>query len=234
MVFYATSGGVVFDEPFSEEGRQCAHDKTEARERLAKKLANRRGKAHSRLEQQQQQDVVDTVAPIVNSDAATTTVVTTVHNEQTEAAAAAAELEQLRLLETRLRSAHLDLESVHEQNMNNKFLAREAMLNKRGESKAIPSNYVYQPSPADNATKRAIVHHTSSHYHMAGSRQFQRGVRVKGVVSRHSKQGAKLQAARMAARNMMAAREDARGERSAGSKSLGKTTKKKNKNQAEG
>ena len=31
---------------------------------------------------------------------------------------------------------------------------------------------------------------------MAGSKQYQKGVRVKGVVLRHSKQGAKLQASR--------------------------------------
>lgn len=45
-----------------------------------------------------------------------------------------------------------------------------------------------------------------SHYVMAGSRQFQRGVRVKGVVSRHSKQGARLQAKRISARNARGAR----------------------------
>jgi hypothetical protein len=32
---------------------------------------------------------------------------------------------------------------------------------------------------------------------MAGSKQFQKGVRIKGVVSRHSKQGARMQAARV-------------------------------------
>ena len=46
----------------------------------------------------------------------------------------------------------------------------------------------------------ALVHHGYStggaHYTMAGSRQFQKGVRVKGTISRHSKQGAKLGAAR--------------------------------------
>lgn len=41
---------------------------------------------------------------------------------------------------------------------------------------------------------------------MAGSRQFQRGVRVKGVVSRHSKQGARLQAKRTAKQRGMSAR----------------------------
>ena len=35
-----------------------------------------------------------------------------------------------------------------------------------------------------------------AHYTMAGSKQFQKGVRVKGVVSRHSVQGARLGAAR--------------------------------------
>ena len=41
-----------------------------------------------------------------------------------------------------------------------------------------------------------------SHYHTAGSKQFLKGVRIRGVVSRHSKQGAKMQAARVqAARN---------------------------------
>ena len=37
-----------------------------------------------------------------------------------------------------------------------------------------------------------------AHYTMAGSRQFQKGVRVKGAISRHSKQGARLGAARRA------------------------------------
>jgi len=46
------------------------------------------------------------------------------------------------------------------------------------------------------------VHHWGaggggSHYHTAGSKQFQKGVRIKGVISRHSKQGAKMQAARV-------------------------------------
>ena len=67
---------------------------------------------------------------------------------------------------------------------------------------------------------------------MAGSVQFQRGVRVKGTVSRHSKQGMKLQAARVAAKNMLTAREDAKGQRSEGPKGLGKTKSKKKKKSA--
>ena len=76
----------------------------------------------------------------------------------------------------------------------------------KGTSKAIPSTYVRKADHADNKHARAIVHHTGSHYVMAGSRQYQRGVRVKGVVSRHSRQGARLQAKRMAKHNAMGAR----------------------------
>jgi hypothetical protein len=114
---------------------------------------------------------------------------------------------------------------------------RSSAATKGNSSKAIPSQFVHQPSAADNAAKRAIVHHTGSHYHMAGGVQYQRGVRVKGVVSRHSQQGAKLQAARMAQRNMYDAREDARGERTEGmgrSKMKGtKKSKSKNKDTTE-
>ena len=39
-------------------------------------------------------------------------------------------------------------------------------------------------------TANANRHHASSHYVMAGGVQFQRGCRVKGVVSRHSRQAA--------------------------------------------
>ena len=117
----------------------------------------------------------------------------------------------------------------------NQMMARTHVRNMRpnrgNSTKALPSQFVYQPSPADNSAARAIVHHTGSHYHMAGSKQYQRGVRVKGVISRHSQQGAKLQAARMAQKNMYEAREDARGERSAGAgKNQMKQSKKSKQN----
>jgi hypothetical protein len=64
-------------------------------------------------------------------------------------------------------------------------------------------HYKSQAAP-DNAANRAVVHHTSSQNVMAGSKQFQRGVRVKGVVSRNSKQGIKLQAKRNAKRDLVA------------------------------
>ena len=75
-----------------------------------------------------------------------------------------------------------------------------------GTSKALASSYVHKADFADNKHARAITHHGyggfggGAHYTMAGSRQFQRGVRVKGVVSRHSVQGARLGASRQAVR----------------------------------
>ncbi len=89
----------------------------------------------------------------------------------------------------------------------NEVLARSMRIERRGMSKAIASQFAFKAGAADNAARRAIVHHWGaggggSHYHNSGSKQFLKGVRVKGVVSRHSKQGAKMQAARVqAARN---------------------------------
>ena len=57
-------------------------------------------------------------------------------------------------------------------------------------SKAIPSQYNYKKDVVNDITANAIRHHTSSHYVMAGGVQFQRGCRIKGVVSRHSRQAA--------------------------------------------
>ena len=61
---------------------------------------------------------------------------------------------------------------------------------------------MFKASFADNKHARALTHHGyggfggGAHYTMAGSKQFQKGVRVKGVVSRHSVQGARTGAAR--------------------------------------
>jgi hypothetical protein len=57
-------------------------------------------------------------------------------------------------------------------------------------SKALPSQYVHKQGAAFDSRMAENRHHTGSHYVMAGGVQFQRGVRVKGVVSRHSKQAA--------------------------------------------
>jgi len=58
------------------------------------------------------------------------------------------------------------------------------------ESKVIPSQYYHKKDVVNDTTANANRHHTSSHYVMAGGVQFQRGCRVKGVVSRHSRQAA--------------------------------------------
>lgn len=62
--------------------------------------------------------------------------------------------------------------------------------NKNQGSKVNPSTYYYREDPAHDAYAAANIHHTGSHYVMAGTKQFLKGVRVKGVVSRHSKQAA--------------------------------------------
>ena len=73
----------------------------------------------------------------------------------------------------------------------------------KGNSKAIASTFTFKKDEAYNAQRHAIVHHWGaggggSHMMMCGSRQYQKGVRVKGTVLRHSKQGARLQNARLA------------------------------------
>mmetsp|Transcript_88199 Transcript_88199/g.227411 ORF Transcript_88199/g.227411 Transcript_88199/m.227411 type:complete len:519 (+) Transcript_88199:107-1663(+) len=74
----------------------------------------------------------------------------------------------------------------------------------RGDSKAISLQLArsgYKQKEADNKAMRAIVHHWGgggggSHYWGAGGKQYNKGNKVKGVILRHSVQGAKLQAAR--------------------------------------
>jgi len=54
---------------------------------------------------------------------------------------------------------------------NNKFLLK-SMMTSGGNSKAMPGQYTFREDPADNPTRRAIVHHTGSHYHSAHSKSF--------------------------------------------------------------
>ena len=68
----------------------------------------------------------------------------------------------------------------------NKYLVRESQSG----SKALASQYYHKKDVVNDTTANANRHHTSSHYVMAGGVQFQRGCRVKGVVSRHSRQAA--------------------------------------------
>lgn len=61
--------------------------------------------------------------------------------------------------------------------------------------KALPAQYQYKESAAFDKTRAAVVHHFGgggggSHYHLAASKQFQKGLRLQGVVARHSKQAA--------------------------------------------
>ena len=211
-IFYATAGGVVFDataaqdplDPSSSSSNR--HDSKNARDRLSEKLAE-----------------------LKLAEKEATTPADNTNNDDQQVMVDRVRTEELAVnrIEDKLRAKLKAMQDIKNQQEDNKLLARLA-ANAKGSSKAISSQFVYKPDAADNAEKRAIVHHTGSHYHMAGSRQFQRGVRVKGVVSRHSQQGAKLQAARVAKNNGFAAREDARGERASGSgKSLGKGKKKK-------
>jgi len=78
-----------------------------------------------------------------------------------------------------------------------RLLVRGAAAAKGGTSKALAAQSNFKASFADNKHARALMHHGyggfggGAHYTMAGSKQFQRGVRVKGVVSRHSRQAAK-------------------------------------------
>jgi hypothetical protein len=81
---------------------------------------------------------------------------------------------------------------MKEEKRGYKVSAQCAMFenNRNQSTKANPSTYYTKEMPAHDKLAAANVHHTGSHYVMAGSKQFQRGVRVKGVVSRHSKQAA--------------------------------------------
>ena len=84
--------------------------------------------------------------------------------------------------------------------MRNGVLVKSARF-ARGNSKALASNYTFKKGTAWNKHRAATLHHWGaggggSHMMMCGSKQFQKGVRVNGVVLRHSKQGAKLQASR--------------------------------------
>jgi len=114
----------------------------------------------------------------------------------------------------------------------NKHKTECQLLNKgfafaKGNSKALASQYVYKPGVADDARKRANVHHTGSHYHMQAARSMQFG-RMKGMMARHSSQGARLQAKRMATKEM------ARMQTGGGGMKIGKTSKKsKQKSQGE-
>lgn len=84
-----------------------------------------------------------------------------------------------------------------------KLLLAGAASSRGGHSKALAAQFTFKASFADDKHARALTHHGyggfggGAHYTMAGSKQFQRGVRIKGVVSRHSRQAAKRNGMRM-------------------------------------
>ena len=75
-------------------------------------------------------------------------------------------------------------------------VATRSMRVARGASKALAAQYAHKAGFADNAARRAIVHHWGaggggSHYHTAGSKQFLKGCGSR-VWCRDTKQGARL------------------------------------------
>ncbi|GMH86829.1 hypothetical protein TrVE_jg1955 [Triparma verrucosa] len=97
------------------------------------------------------------------------------------------------------------------------LLNREFALSK-GVSKALPAQYARKQFVADDSRKRENIHHTGSHYVMAASRGMYHG-RKKGLVARHSSQGARLQASRVQAK-------ETQRMQTGGSMKVGKTGKK--------
>jgi hypothetical protein len=120
-------------------------------------------------------------------------------------------------------------ELQHKLDVYNKHKAECALLGRqfalsKGNSKAIPSQYIFKKDAADNRRQRANVHHAGSHYHMQMSRSMQFG-RTKGLLARHSSQGSRLQASRMAASKAESQRMQSGG---VSGMKIGKTSKKSN------
>ena len=121
-------------------------------------------------------------------------------------------------MEANIGTLQAKLEAYNKHKKECQILNRQFALAK-GNSKALPGQYVYRPDAADGTRKRANIHHTGSHYHMAASRSMNFG-RQKGLLARHSSQGARLQATRMAAK------ETARMQTGGGAMKAGKKSKK--------
>ena len=102
------------------------------------------------------------------------------------------------VMAARMDNLQARLDAYNAYKKENQLMVREfAFAN--GNSKALPSQYTYRLDPADNARRRANVHHAGSHYHMASASGRTKGT-VAGLSSRHSSQGQRLQASRMQAR----------------------------------
>jgi hypothetical protein len=96
-----------------------------------------------------------------------------------------------------LKEMQLTIRKDANEKARNRQLLQSAMFegNRNGSSKALPGQYFFKESEAHDQTASAVRHHFGaggggSHYHMAASKQFNKGLRLDGVVSRHSKQAA--------------------------------------------
>jgi hypothetical protein len=92
-------------------------------------------------------------------------------------------------LENKLNMMNI-IESVKDKKQNKIMIKNLVKETNISGSNAIPSQYYHKKDVVNDTTANAYRHHTGSHYVMAGGVQFQRGCRVKGVVSRHSRQAA--------------------------------------------
>ena len=92
-------------------------------------------------------------------------------------------------LENKLNIMNI-IESVKDNKQNKIIMKNLVKKSSITGSNAIPSQYYHKQYEVNDTTANAHRHHTSSHYVMAGGVQFQRGCRLKGVVSRHSRQAA--------------------------------------------
>ena len=124
------------------------------------------------------------------------------------------------VMDAKIETLQAKLDAYNRHKKDCELLGREFARTK-GNSKALSAQYVRKQDTADNARTRANVHHAGSHYHMQAARSMQFG-RSKGMMARHSYQGARLQASRMAAK------ETSRMQSGGGRMKVGKTSKKSN------
>eukprot|EP00591_Stephanopyxis_turris_P007759 CAMPEP_0195520804 /NCGR_PEP_ID=MMETSP0794_2-20130614/17550_1 /TAXON_ID=515487 /ORGANISM="Stephanopyxis turris, Strain CCMP 815" /LENGTH=524 /DNA_ID=CAMNT_0040650227 /DNA_START=66 /DNA_END=1637 /DNA_ORIENTATION=+ len=123
------------------------------------------------------------------------------------------------VMEANVETLQTKLDAYNKHKKQCELLGREFAF-KKGNSKALPAQYIRKVDAADDARKRANVHHAGSHYHMQAARSMQFG-RSKGLMARHSAQGSRLQASRMLAK------ETARMHEGGGGMKKGKITSKK-------
>ena len=85
------------------------------------------------------------------------------------------ELEQVANTNKKLTMNVLTDKDNRQQRYTNQQLVRIAMQEGNIGSKALPAQYQHKADTTHDKTASAVRHHTGSHYHMAGSVQFQRG-----------------------------------------------------------